>query len=179
MTPWTPDRHSAAKLACEKATALSPALILQRYDHGGGRAVLRGDYPNGLRALVADFYDEANREWFWTARTDLPDALAEIERLTGVVGENTARLTDEESAHLETIDERDAFEERIDEIADALGDETEWSSDNDRSQNAVELAEEVLADNARLRSMLNSIVASTTDPAIKAMALRALEGAER
>jgi len=43
----------------------------------------------------------------------------------------------------QTIDERDRNEDRIDEIADALGDDTEWSSANDRGVNAVELAEQL------------------------------------
>lgn len=56
-----------------------------------------------------------------------------------------AKLEDE-SAVLAVIDQRDAFCARIDAIADALGDETEWTSSNDRGARALDLA--ISADSA-------------------------------
>jgi len=53
-------------------------LILNRYDHGGGRLYQEID---GRRNLIADFYEEADREFYNTARTALPRLIAEIRRL--------------------------------------------------------------------------------------------------
>lgn len=63
----------------------------------------------------------------------LAEAQREIERLN-------QRLVSEENDYLRLIGERDHREEQIDEIADALGDQTEWTSANDRGVNALELA---------------------------------------
>lgn len=49
-------------------------------------------------------------------------------------------LEREEKSCLALIDERDLREEQINQIADLLGDETEWSNHNDRGLNAIELA---------------------------------------
>lgn len=45
----------------------------------------------------------------------------------------------------ELIQQRDAFEERINQIADALGDKSEWTNQSDRGANALELAEQLKA----------------------------------
>lgn len=71
------------------------------------------------------------------ARTDITLLVAEVERLR-------AEAEAEERSHGQTIDDRDALHERIDEIADALGDETEWSNVNDRGANALDLANEAV-----------------------------------
>jgi hypothetical protein len=70
-----------------------------------------------------DVYDETNKlanEHMKKLKVKLEEADREIEKL---------------------ITERDLREEQIDEIADALGDKTEWSNLNDRGLNAVELAQ--------------------------------------
>lgn len=172
MTDWTKDRHAAARKACEAATSgpwewdgkpwdyphdqEAPWL---RCSHG---AVVNGEIECG----------EHDASFIAAARTDLPAALDEIERLTKA-------LASEVQSHGETIDDRDHLEQRINAIADAIGDESEWSSDNDRGANALVLISVKISETRRLRAMLNSIAASTTDPAIKDMALRALKGAER
>jgi hypothetical protein len=52
---------------------------LMRYEHGGGRwAKLR----DGERKLIADFYNEEDREYIVAAALSLPALLALIERLT-------------------------------------------------------------------------------------------------
>lgn len=79
----------AIKARCEKATESSD-LTLTQYAHGGGRLFVIGG-PNSERKLVADFYDEDNREFYYHARTDLPALVAEVERLRKVV-EETDRL---------------------------------------------------------------------------------------
>lgn len=70
--------------------------------------------------------------------------------------EHYQREAMEASTGLEdVIDQRDAFHARIDEIADALGDETEWSNLNDRGARALELAAELLAEVRRFRMQAN------------------------
>ena len=44
-----------------------------------------------------------------------------------------------------TIEQRDAHEDRINEIANALGDQSDWSNMNDRGENALELVYELKA----------------------------------
>lgn len=44
-----------------------------------------------------------------------------------------------------TIDQRDEHEDRINEIANALGDQSDWSNMNDRGENALELVYELKA----------------------------------
>jgi hypothetical protein len=51
-----------------------------------------------------------------------------------------AEMTQNERINEQTLVQRDAFHDRIDEIADALGDESEWSNLSDRGANALELA---------------------------------------
>jgi len=70
--PMTPEREAEIKARCDAAT---PGAKLMRYDHGGGRLML--DDGNN-RQLIADFYDEANREFFCYAREDVLYLLAEI-----------------------------------------------------------------------------------------------------
>lgn len=63
---------------------------------------------------------------------------AEVERLDAALGEE--------------IDERDARLKQIDDIADALGDEGEWSNLHDRGQAAYELASSAVAEVESLRA---------------------------
>lgn len=67
---------AALRALCEKAT---PGPELTRYPHGGGRLAEHSgaDGPN----LIADFYDESNREFYFAARTALPRLLDEVEGL--------------------------------------------------------------------------------------------------
>jgi hypothetical protein len=53
-------------------------LKLSRYDHGGGR--LFRDGPSGERQLIADFYHEADREFYNAAPRLLTAALGLIEQ---------------------------------------------------------------------------------------------------
>jgi len=95
MTDWTQDRHAAARRACEAASegpwrwkwvCTSVGLTtnwIGEILNGSGRTVPSGyhatkggkcpDKPHGDAAFCA------------AARTDLPDALDEIERLRGLV----------------------------------------------------------------------------------------------
>lgn len=70
------------------------------------------------------------------------------------VAELEAALAEEKADCLQAIAERDAFGDRISEIADALGDETEWSNLNDRGSNALELAEQAIAERDEARKQL-------------------------
>ena len=61
----------------EKAT---PGPTLMRYEHGGGRSLLETLDPKGnpLRKLVADYYEEPDREFYHHARTDIPALCADL-----------------------------------------------------------------------------------------------------
>lgn len=63
----------------EKANR-SPSRTLIRYDHGGGRLYIPGD-GDERRDLIADFYDEANREFYYRAPENIEALLAEVQRL--------------------------------------------------------------------------------------------------
>ena len=96
---WTPERHQAAKQRCEKATPgpwwldteapLCPVVFTMADCAEGGEVaeylVRRGyikaadEYPRGENRPVESM------EFIAAARTDLPDALAEIERLQEVL----------------------------------------------------------------------------------------------
>lgn len=82
----------------------------------------------GLQGLVKTV--EAERD---SLRAQLAERDAEIERL---------------------ISERDALHGRIDEIADELGDETEWTNLNDRGENAAELAASLYAECEQRRAQV-------------------------
>lgn len=83
------DPTEAAKRTLENAAkATAGKAELRRYDHGGGRLAI---FDGKERDLVADFYDEANREYFEAVRTDAPliaqallDATDDLARLQGV-----------------------------------------------------------------------------------------------
>jgi hypothetical protein len=79
----TKEELDAIRGRCEKAT---PGPLLTRYEHGGGRSYLQtGDWESlhgkRDRKLVADYYNEADREFYHHARTDIPNLLAHIEEL--------------------------------------------------------------------------------------------------
>lgn len=62
-----------------KAATQPELLTLTRYDHGGGR--LLSPEP---RDLVADFYDDANREFYFAARNNWQEMVEELRRLERV-----------------------------------------------------------------------------------------------
>lgn len=66
MAQLNPETLKAMKEAAAKATR--EPLVLIRYDHGGGRMYAEIDDPDNdlrpQRELIADFYDEANREFY-------------------------------------------------------------------------------------------------------------------
>ena len=79
----TKEELNAIGERCEKAT---PNPELTRYDHGGGRSFLQtGDWESlhgkRDRKLVADYYNEEDREFYHACRTDIPALLAHIEEL--------------------------------------------------------------------------------------------------
>jgi hypothetical protein len=63
---------------CEKAT---PNPEICRYEHGGGRSYVINEHD---RILVADYYSEVDREFYYAARTDLPRALKIIQAAVDV-----------------------------------------------------------------------------------------------
>lgn len=81
------------KALMAKATPLP--LAVNRYYHGGGRL-----YREEPRKLVADFYDEADRELFISMRNALPDLLAAIE---------AAKVYSAQAPVLDMIHARDAL----------------------------------------------------------------------
>lgn len=59
---------------------------IYRYRHGGGRLCVDDDQqPGRERSLIADLYNEGDRELLYRAPTDLADLLAEREKLLAVV----------------------------------------------------------------------------------------------
>lgn len=79
----TDEELAAIKARCAKATP-DDVLCMDRYDHGGGRMYVIEDGPHD-RQLIADFYDEGNREFYASARTDIPRLVAEVERMRSIV----------------------------------------------------------------------------------------------
>jgi len=85
MSEWTQERHETAKARCEAATSgpwvLSPPLCgpdgqgVYQLSSGGPICDVGDPYPRGENR------PQENMEFIAEARTDLPDALAEIERL--------------------------------------------------------------------------------------------------
>lgn len=77
----TPEEIAELERLCAEATP-AEQISLCRYPHGGGRLaspVGWEDLTNRAEGgdLIADFYDEANREFYYAARTALPTLLAE------------------------------------------------------------------------------------------------------
>lgn len=67
------------KERAERATKADD-LTLTRYDHGGGRMFVVGG-PDAERRLVADFFDEPDREFYANSPKDIPALVAEVEAL--------------------------------------------------------------------------------------------------
>jgi hypothetical protein len=65
---------------------------------------------------------------------------AERDALAQKVADMEEAAEEETREFDKTLAERDYWVEKIDAIADALGDETEWTSSNDRDQSAEKLA---------------------------------------
>lgn len=69
----------------DRCKAATPAPELIRYEHGGGRSFITRPTGNPIspdyRDLIADYYDESNREFYYNARTDIPKLLAYIREL--------------------------------------------------------------------------------------------------
>lgn len=71
---WTPERHAAAKERCERAT---PGPWTEQYEYDGKYTVFMALHAHGNPWER----EKENVTFAAHARTDLPDALAEIERL--------------------------------------------------------------------------------------------------
>lgn len=69
-------------------------IVKMRYEHGGGRAYKTPDgNPESMpRTLIIDCYEEADREFYFHAREDLPALSAEWRRLTAVIHRLEERL---------------------------------------------------------------------------------------
>lgn len=122
----------AIRERCEKAT---PGPELVRYEHGGGRSYIQtGDWESlhgkRDRKLVADYYNEEDREFYHSARADIPALLAHIEELEAKLKNRwgTDMLTDEEMGgiksrwRLQRSQERTLIEAQndIDDLLDSL-----------------------------------------------------------
>lgn len=112
-------------------------------------------YDDGMRVFTRASYDSdvvwlTTAEWqslvdLATLQHDLTAARAEVERLT-------AAHDFEERIATEALEERDACIEQINHIADALGDEGEWSNLHDRGDAALYLARNAVAEAESLRA---------------------------
>ncbi len=65
----------------DKSTPLDKATFTS-YSHGGGRLYID---DGKIRDLIADFYDEANRDFYFNARSDIDFLLAEVNGLNLVI----------------------------------------------------------------------------------------------
>lgn len=66
---------------------------LSRYDHGGGRI-----WDSATkRVLIADLYQEGDREFIAHARTDIPALIAELKRCQAVIAKVERLIRDEET----------------------------------------------------------------------------------
>ena len=76
-----------------RANAATDHVKLERYRHGGGR--LANFSTNSDRELVADFYNEEDREFYTAARTDVPALVAALRAVLELHREarNDAKLT--------------------------------------------------------------------------------------
>jgi hypothetical protein len=100
--------------------------------------------PNCLHVIEKSAFDQLQKknEELKETISYLPKVPAQPyeKELAQQLAEAKRELEEEEKACLKLIDERDNREEQLSEIADILGDETEWSSRNDRGFNAIELS---------------------------------------
>jgi hypothetical protein len=62
------------------------------YEHGGGRAYVDGEA--GARHLVMDSYEQADREFDFATRTDVPKLAKEVRRLRGIIERARAKAGD-------------------------------------------------------------------------------------
>ena len=106
-------------------------------DHRQVARVPTVESSNGRQHPIATFIA--------VSRTLVPRLLDEVERLG-------AAHDWEERIATDTLEERDARIKQIDDIADALGDEGEWSNLHDRGDAALELARDAVAEVERLRT---------------------------
>lgn len=95
------------KALCEDATP-GPFKVA-RYDHGGARVYTEDMNQN--RELVADFFNEADRECWIAARTAVPELIARIEELEQKIQSWLAEevLRDEREKRLVVASEKAAF----------------------------------------------------------------------
>lgn len=76
------ERLTEIRERCEKATQWPLKFV--RYDHGGARLmqvtpIIGIGSSSEERQLIADFYDEANREFYYAAREDVPWLLDQLQ----------------------------------------------------------------------------------------------------
>lgn len=95
-----------------QAQAATPAeqLALNRYDHGGGRLASPADWmsnnPSASRDLVADFYNEADREFYFVSRTNVPRLIRLVRALRKVIEAQIAyNLAEAQASRQQGIDE--------------------------------------------------------------------------
>ena len=93
---WTPERHAEVKARCEAATDGPWKLVMDYEQLGEGPFAESYSFISSIDALPIDptDWDDVDFVFISYARTDLPDALAEIERLQ----ERVARLEDDLAA---------------------------------------------------------------------------------
>lgn len=69
----------AMEKRAKAATPFCKRMVFTRYYHGGARLFIDGEA--GDRTLIADFYHENDREFYFAARTDLPRLIATVRHL--------------------------------------------------------------------------------------------------
>ena len=85
MSEWTPERHEAAKARCDAASPGPWSNIYYEARCQMVSAVTQGRIRRRVANTSGNLDGEANATFIAEARTDLPDALAEIERLGNIL----------------------------------------------------------------------------------------------
>ena len=96
-----------------RANAATDGVRLERYRHGGGR--LANFSMNSDRELVADFYGEADREFYTAARTDVPALVAALRAVLELAYRWATQSTDYDEDTEQQIDDGKAIVRAIEE----------------------------------------------------------------
>lgn len=151
-----------------EAKATPGPFRIERRDFSDGTITYIVHAASDVAWFSEDVNDNArvDAQHYVAARNALPGLLDEHARMKAERDESREQLSCLQRYYSSdtTIEERDHMHEQIDAIADALGDETEWSNLNDRGDNAIELAaalvkerDEARAEVARLRTAIETV----------------------
>lgn len=138
-------------------TAFKWGVLLERERHMLTKD--RNTNPNVFSPWSYDAGSKVKDQVVQKLQSELAELKTEIARLN-------AEALKEEAICCQVIQQRDFREEQIDTIADLLGDKTEWTSDNDRGANAIEILDRENSELSKYRELVGSMgdaIASMVD----------------